>query len=307
MAAAGVFYRDEQDRPDADFDAGRFDPKELLDRLRDAVTGIDVHPAAVHLARASWALAAREAISAAADYNTEISAPIYLGDALQLRYRTGDLFAEHTVTIETRESDLGNPTLTFPMSLVERAGTFDALMSDIADAIEQDNDPTLALDDNHVTDPSERAMTEAAIATMQMLHREGKNHIWAYYTRNMVRPVVLSRNKVDLIISNPPWINYNQTVQHTAARVGDAEQTDLYGIWAGGNYATHQDVAGLVLSLAAVDLYLKDGGVDRHGDAAQRVASRGITPNGAAVANGSSTGADAQGQPEQESWSGRWR
>ena len=149
-------------------------PKELLDRLRDAVTGIDVHPAAVHLARASWALAAREAISAAADYNTEISAPIYLGDALQLRYRTGDLFAEHTVTIETRESDLGNPTLTFPMSLVERAGTFDALMSDIADAIERDNDPTLALDDNHVTDPSERAMTEAAIATMQMLHREGK-------------------------------------------------------------------------------------------------------------------------------------
>ena len=233
--------------------------REVLGRLRDAVTGIDVHPAAVHLARASWALAAREAISAAADYNTEISAPIYLGDALQLRYRTGDLFAEHNVTIETRIAELGNPTLTFPMSLVERAATFDALMSDIADAIERGSDPLLALDDNHVTDPSERAMTADAIATLQLLHREGKNHIWAYYTRNMVRPVVLSRNKVDLIISNPPWLNYNQTSNILRHEL-ETQSKQTYGIWAGGHYATHQDVAGL-FHARAVDLYLRDGGV----------------------------------------------
>ena len=235
------------------------EPQEILTRLRAAVTGIDVHPAAVHLARASWALAAREAISAAADYNTEISAPIYLGDALQLRYRTGDLFAEHTVTIETRESDLGNPTLTFPMSLVERAGTFDALMSDIADAIARNNDPSLALDDNHVTDPSERAMMAEAIATMQMLHREGKNHIWAYYTRNMVRPVVLSRNKVDVVIGNPPWINYNQTSNILRDEL-EKQSKNLYGIWVGGKNAANQDVAGLFFA-RCVDLYLLDSGV----------------------------------------------
>ena len=235
------------------------EPQEVLGRLRAAVTGIDVHPAAVHLARASWALAAREAISVAADYNTEISAPIYLGDALQLRYRTGDMFAEHTVTIETRLAELGNPTLTFPMSLVERAATFDALMSDIADAIERDNDPTLALDDNHVTDRSERAMVEAAIATLQLLHREGKNHIWAYYTRNMVRPVVLSRNKVDVVIGNPPWLNYNQTSSILREELGNQSKI-MYGIWVGGRYASNQDVAGLFFA-RCVDLYLDDGGV----------------------------------------------
>ena len=101
--------------------AAGLEPKAALDGLRAAVTGIDVHPAAVHLARAAWAFAARDVIAAAANYNAEVSAPIYLGDALQLRYRTGDMFAEHTVTIETRETD--NPTLAFPMSLVERAET----------------------------------------------------------------------------------------------------------------------------------------------------------------------------------------
>ena len=42
-------------------------PKEILNRLQDAVTGIDVHPVAVHLARTAWTLAARPAIDAASE------------------------------------------------------------------------------------------------------------------------------------------------------------------------------------------------------------------------------------------------
>ena len=79
------------------------------------------------------------------------------------------------------------------MSLVERAGDFDSLMSDVADAIERGDDPMLALDDNGITDPAERGTLEETINTMRRLHSEGRNHIWAYYTRNLVRPVALSR------------------------------------------------------------------------------------------------------------------
>ena len=49
------------------FDAAKgsgLHPKQVLDRLRAAVTGIDVHPVAVHLARSAWALAAKPAILA---------------------------------------------------------------------------------------------------------------------------------------------------------------------------------------------------------------------------------------------------
>ena len=171
------------------------DPKELLDRLRDAVTGIDVHPAAVHLARAAWALAARPAIDAAvqAGYDASGSAPVYLGDALQLRFRTGDLFAAQQVTIQVE--DESNSTLTFPVSLVDRADTFDSLMSQVAADIERGDDPLLALDDHGIRDNHERQTLTQTIATLQRLHREGRNHIWAYYTRNLVRPVALSRTK----------------------------------------------------------------------------------------------------------------
>ena len=236
-----------------------WEPRQVLNRLREAVTGIDVHPVAVHLARAAWTLAARPAINAAgtAGYDASLSIPVYLGDALQLRFRAGDMFAEHNVTVQVE--DEGNTELVFPVSLVERAETFDALMGHVSASIKRGDDPFLALDDNRVNDPTERQVVGNTIATMKRLHDRGRNHIWAYYARNMVRPVVLSRSKMDMVIGNPPWINYNQTADTLRDELQNLSR-NRYGIWAGGRYATHQDVAGLFFA-RSVDLYLKNGGV----------------------------------------------
>ena len=230
-------------------------PDEVFGKLRDSVIGIDVHPVAVHLARAAWSLAARTAIEAAAD--TSISVPIYLGDALQLRFRTGDMFAEHEVRIEVE--DERNSALAFPVSLVERANDFDSLINDVSAAIESGDDPHIALDDNGISDPAEREILSESISTMERLHSEGSDHIWAYYIRNLVRPVALSRSKVDVIVGNPPWLNYNQTASALRTEL-ERQSKNLYDIWVGGRYATHQDVAGLFFA-RSVDLYLKDGGV----------------------------------------------
>ena len=242
-----------------DNEASKLHPKEVLDRLRNAVTGIDVHPVAVHLARAAWTLAARPAIKAASDagFNASLSITVYLGDSLQLRFRAGDLFAQQNITIQVDQGD--NTQLVFPVSLVDRAENFDSLMGQVAEAIEREENPSLALDDHGITDAAERKTLQETIATLQRLHAEERDHIWAYYTRNLVRPVALSRSKVDVVIGNPPWLNYNQTADILRAEL-QALSRDRYGIWAGGRYATHQDVAGLFFA-RSVDLYLKDGGV----------------------------------------------
>ena len=240
-------------------EAPKLHPKDVLDRLRNAVTGIDVHPVAVHLARAAWALAARPAIKAASDagFKASLSIPVYLGDSLQLRFRAGDLFAQQNITIQVDQGD--NTQLVFPVSLVDRAENFDSLMGQVAEAIEREEDPSLALDDHGITDAAERKTLQETIATLQRLHAEERDHIWAYYTRNLVRPVALSRSKVDVVIGNPPWLNYNQTADILRTELQTLSR-DRYGIWAGGRYATHQDVAGLFFA-RSVDLYLKDGGV----------------------------------------------
>ena len=256
---SGAFLTEAIDHFVAAARSARWEPVEILNRLRVSVTGIDVHPVAVHLARAAWTLAARPAIAAAASagFPGPITIPVYLGDSLQLRFRAGDLFAEREVTIEVQDDQ--DTRLVFPVSLVDRAEDFDSLMTDISRAIEDWQEPYQALDDNHITDPLERQTLAETIEKMRQLHARGRDHIWAYYTRNMVRPVALSRAKVDVIIGNPPWITYNQTVDVLRTEL-ERLSKEVYGIWAGGRYATHQDVAGLFFA-RSVDLYLKQGGV----------------------------------------------
>ena len=230
-----------------------------MEWLRFSVAGIDVHPVAVHLARAAWVLAAQPAIQAAVEdgFAANVTVPVYLGDALQLRFRTGDMFAEHNVTVQVEDEE--NTELVFPVSLVERAETFDALMSDIAEAIERGDDPNLALDDHQITEPGERQTLQETISAMQRLHTEGRNHIWAYYTRNLVRPVALSRSKVDVVVGNPPWLIYRNTASTLRTEL-ERQSKDLYGIWVGGKHANHQDISSLFFA-RCVDLYLKDSGV----------------------------------------------
>ena len=129
------------------------------------------------------------------------------------------------ITIQTRDEE--DTELVFPTSLVERAEQFDALMGDVSAHIERGDDPYLALDDNHVHDPGEREVISRTIAAMQQLHDRGRDHIWAYYTRNMVRPVALSRAKVDVVIGNPPWINYNQTADILRDELSEPEPEPL--------------------------------------------------------------------------------
>ena len=237
----------------------RWEPLEILNRLRTAVVGIDVHPAAVHLARSAWALAARPAIEAAtnAGFDSPLPIPVYLGDSLQLLFSNGDLFSEHMVTIDV--GDEQHTRLVFPVSLVDRAEDFDALMSDITYSIENGLNPLLAMDDNHITDPDERRTLETTIEEMRRLHAQGRDHIWAYYTRNLVRPVAFSRAKVDVLIGNPPWINYNQTAEVLREKLRELSE-NRYGIWVGGRYASNQDVAGLFFA-RCIELYLRQGGL----------------------------------------------
>ena len=234
-------------------------PQEKLEWLRFSITGIDIHPVAVHLARAAWVLAAQSALQEAAKtgVTASVTAPIYLGDSLQTRYRNGELFSETTVSVEVE--DKANTRFEFPRKLVEDAEKFDALMGDIAQAIEQGGDPRLALSDHDITDTGDRSLLQNSIAAMQQLHGDGRNHIWAYYSRNLVRPVALSNRKVHVIVGNPPWLNYNKTKDTMRTALERQSKSD-YGLWAGGRYASNQDIAGLFFT-RCVDLYLRDGGV----------------------------------------------
>lgn len=230
-------------------------PAEILDKLRRNVVGVDVHPVAVHLARSEWVLASREAIAGAAGRH-DLTPPVYLGDSLQLLTTADQLLGRAEVTIPVTGDPLRRE-LRFPRSLIERPEVFDSAMEQVAAQVRVGGDPRQALVDVGIPE-AERAALAPTLGLLEALHAEGRDHIWSYYTRNVVRPLVLAEETVDVIIGNPPWITYNQTVDRLRERL--KELSTGYGIWKGAQFATNADLAALFFTRCA-DLYLAPGGV----------------------------------------------
>ena len=240
--------------------AGGLSAPETLRKLQENVVGIDIHPVAVQLAKATWVMAAADTIRAARGEGAgagAVSAPIYLGDSMQLRYDTGTLAASQSIELETRETLPGHTapiTFSIPKELARQQADIDRLISEMATAIDEGQDAQRVVDAHPMSDECRRSV-KAVAAHMKALHAADRNHVWAYYIRNMIRPAVIAEEKVDRIIGNPPWLTYGQSADIIREELrGMSEQR--YQIWAGGKLAPHQDIATLFYTRCA-ELYAR--------------------------------------------------
>lgn len=235
---------------------------QALTGLTNHVLGIDLHPVAVALARVTYLLAiGRERL---AGQRGTITVPVYLGDSVQWTQRV-DLFSEGHLLIS---AGIGNrmleDELRFPDRLLVDAGTFDRLISELADLATKNRTPgrvprlTAVFKRLAIAEADQPAITES-FQVLCRLHDEGRDHIWSYYIRNLARPVWLSRadNRVDVLVGNPPWLSY----RHMPAEMQEIfrEMSKDRGLWHGNTVATHQDLSGLFVA-RAVQQYLKTDG-----------------------------------------------
>ena len=238
-------------------------PTDTLRKLQTNVIGIDLHPVAVQLAKATWVLNSHEVINAAryGGHQDDIAPPIYLGDSLQLRYERNIFTQRDHITLRTTEQLPGHAdTVAFdiPMTLARDSESFDRLMLDLAQAVVDDADTDAVLNQHQITGKVERDAVTQTAHQMRKLHAIGRDHVWAYYLRNMVRPAVISEQRVDAIVGNPPWLTYSRSADIVREELVNLSQ-NTYGIWAGGRQAPHQDVATLFFT-RVTDLYLKPDG-----------------------------------------------
>ena len=258
---SGTFLREAIKAYVAAASAASVPAPEALTALQHSVLGVDVHPVAVHLARAAWVSAARDLIKSAGGA-VDVSVPVYLGDSLQLRSDTLTLLGQESVTVHTDPATTGGVhlVLEFPKTLVDSGDEFDSLLMQAATDIEDGLDPAHTLQAAGIAAGADHDMLLSTLRSLKKLHDEGRNHIWAYYTRNLVRPVWLSTaaGQVDRIVGNPPWLTYNKTVSSIRAALQE-QAKKLYGLWPKPHYVTQADLAGLFYT-RCVDLYLRPGG-----------------------------------------------
>lgn len=237
---------------------------DMLDAVTRHVLGMDLHPVAVTLARVTYILAiGRERLVDPTRRTIQI--PVYLGDSLQWQEQNTDLWTAGNLVIHADDNrELFTSDLRFPSALLENATRFDQLVNEMASRASSRQPgsamPSLSSLWQRFAIPEEqRATLEATFHTMCRLHDEGRDHIWAYYVRNLARPMwlALESNKVDLLIGNPPWLAYR--FMPTALQRTFREMSVARGLWAGAQLSSHQDLSGLFV-VRASELYLRSGG-----------------------------------------------
>jgi len=192
---------------------------ERLHSILGNVKGIDIHPVAVTISRATYVLALGSLIKAA---RKPIQIPVYLADSLFLPYEVEEDLINKLHGIEIT---FGQPKdrryVVMPQTFVHSPELFDdaiAACTDVAEGYSKNERESKETLDRHLS----RAVPELTqmlqykeildalwefTSGLAELIRERKNSIWSFIVRNSYRPAML-REQFEIIVGNPPWLSY---------------------------------------------------------------------------------------------------
>lgn len=228
--------------------------REAVEMVQQQVIGIDIHPVSVQIARVTYLLAIGEERLRQRPPNLAI--PVYLGDSLQ--WNTRLFLAEREVVIEVPD---GGELLEFPFEVAGNPVIFDAVIRRMLELSREGANPeglkAWLLRTHHMDAVTVDKLIDT-YETLRQLNRNGRNHIWGFVARDLVRPVWLSQQaqRADVVVGNPPWLPYRFMTVETQQRF--REECQRRGLWM-GQVAQQQDLSAYFF-VKCVELYLKATG-----------------------------------------------
>ena len=212
------------------------------------VNGIDVHPVAAEISRATLLRALP-----AEPPGGKAGIRIYEGDSLLVntdddtslfRPQNGEI---RIATPQGRELLLPRSFVDLPSfaddlrRLVEEAAAGRSLSADIRNSVPEEDRP---------------AVIACHAAFIEIVAEEG-NSVWTWYIANTTGPIRLSDQKVDRIVANPPWVSMTDIQAEVRKRALEQFADRDLDLWTGGRNAPHFDIAQLFIKRAR-QLYLAD-------------------------------------------------
>ena len=183
------------------------------------VQGIDIHPVAVTISRATYVLALGKLINAA---RKPIQIPVYMADSLFLPREVEQNLYEKLSGVEiTFGGKKDEKQVVMPDMLIHSPELFDdaiAACTSIAEEHAKNKKDSRKTMEKyltiHVPDLSKLLEYETILDALWSfseglaeLIRSKKNSIWSFIIRNSYRPAML-KGQFDFIVGNPPWLSY---------------------------------------------------------------------------------------------------
>ncbi|MGH9352851.1 MAG: N-6 DNA methylase [Terriglobia bacterium] len=202
----------------------------LVKEALDSVTGIDVHPVAALMAKANILLALASEFP---KYGEDVYLRVYLADTLM----TGEDTKKRALRVSAGEDG----EFHIPLDSIEKGRDLDALVDKLSEFAKQGKSSKTPerierafagfLEDYT---PQEKFLWRENFKLMLSIVREGRDTVWAFILKNAYRPAYLRRQKVDVIVANPPWLSlrdvqdatYKTQIKELAFRYGLLEKTD---------------------------------------------------------------------------------
>ena len=216
------------------------------------VQGIDIHPVAIEIARATLLRALP-----APPPDGHASLHIYQGDSLLMQRdlkstNTLSLFwkAKGTVRIETPQRS----EILLPHSFASQPNFHEDLrrMVELAQDVAE---PQLDADIVTSVPARDRPALQECYATFRSVIAAEGNSVWTWYLSNITGPYRISEAKIDRIVANPPWVRMAEIQDVTRKRTMEDFADKILEIWTGGKQAPHFDIASLFLKRTR-ELYL---------------------------------------------------
>ena len=217
-------------------------PGEKSNIVAMLINGIDIHPVAVEMARASVLRALPEAPTSGIE-----AIQIFQGDSLVANEAV--LAREEHYTIDSPRFDY----IEFPKAFVHRTD-FTVMLRSMVEAA---NSVKKQLPNNVVrkTPNDQIESVQIAFESLKRIIANEGNSVWAWYISNVTGPLRLVNRRVDRIVANPPWLRISDIGLHsqnegrkkrTRRVVLDSMYTNL-GIRTPGKIGNASDIAALFI------------------------------------------------------------
>lgn len=195
----------------------RMDREALLAAILENVVGIDIHPLAVTIARATYVLALGDLME---EVEGAVVIPVFLADALFLPAEVHQSLLNGRET-EVRFGPAKDRKFYIPSSLLESSAQFDAAVR-LSAGVAKDHAVSGAETEARLRRflqrrlPGDVSRSELATISEGMwqfveclagLIRSHEDSIWSFIILNGYRPALL-KSRFDLILGNPPWLSY---------------------------------------------------------------------------------------------------
>ena len=199
------------------------------------VYGLDIHPVAVEIARAT---VLRALPAAPPDQGGAIR--VHQGDSLMAQPQADNALFTHTEDMLRFETPEGGE-IHLPRSFTRHRqfGTYLRRLVEAAKAKQPVPRDIIA-----VTPAEDRDAVEASRKQIEDVIEEEGNSVWTWYIANITAPVRLAERKVDRIVANPPWVTMAE-IQIKDRKATLEAFAKRMGLWDGGKQAPHHDIAQL--------------------------------------------------------------